>query len=190
MTDPLTHKRVCLGAFAGAYGVKGEARVKSFAAAPADVASYGPLTSEDGARVFTLQRLKPLKADIFAAQIPEIKTREEAEALKGTRLYVDRAVLPPPAEDEFYYEDLVGLAAESVDGAPLGRVRAVFDHGAGDLLELVDIPGVKGARLAPFTKDGAPIVDIAGGRIVLNPPEGLFDVPDRSAAGQGEPDAG
>ena len=163
-------RRVCLGAFAGAHGVRGEAKLRAFTAIPEDIASYGPLETEDGACVFTVKLVREAKPGVLIVRSADIKSREDALALSGTRLYVDRDRLPEPDEDEFYYDDLVGLRVEGLDGEPLGRVKAVVDFGAGDLLEIIDIPDVNGARLLPFTKEIAPVVDVPGGRIVLAPP--------------------
>lgn len=163
--------RVCLGAVAGAFGVRGEVRLKSFCAVPEDIAAYGPLESEDGARRFEVHLVQAVKGG-FAARLSGVPTRAAAEALRGARLYADRAVLPPPAEDEFYHSDLIGLEVRDTGGALLGRVRAVHDHGAGDLLE-IDVAGGPSVLL-PFTRAAVPLVDLAAARIVADPPEGLF----------------
>jgi 16S rRNA processing protein RimM len=167
MTD-----RVCLGAVAGAFGVHGEVRLKSFCAEPAAIAGYGPLWTEDGTRAFEVRLSKPLEG-AFAARLSGIGTREAAEALKGTRLYADRERLPPTGDDEFYHADLIGLAVLDTGGAPLGTVRAIHDHGAGDLIEIAR----EGADsvLLPFTRSTVPTVDLAAGRLIADPPEGLFD---------------
>jgi len=162
---------VCLGAIAGAWGVQGAVRLKSFCAEPAAIAGYGPLVSEDG-RSFRLTLLKPL-AGAFAARLEGVGTREAAEALKGTRLYAPRDRLPAPGEDEFYHADLIGLTVVDTGGAVLGRVRSVADHGAGDILEIAGAGGTE--LLLPFTRAIVPTVDIAAGRIVVDPPEGLLD---------------
>lgn len=159
--------RICLGAFAGAHGVKGETRIKTFTEAPKSVAVYGPVETEDRARRFTLKIVKVLKDGFVLARAAEINSREDAETLKGVRLYVDRSALPPPDEDEFYLEDLAGLAAFDEDGAPMGCVKAVYNFGAGDLLELETIPGIKGVRLVPFTRECVPDVSVAEGRVTV-----------------------
>ncbi|MEM8937639.1 MAG: ribosome maturation factor RimM [Pseudomonadota bacterium] len=148
--------RVCLGAFAGAHGVRGEARIKSFTADPKDIVAYGPLSSEDGARTFSLKFIRMLKGDVALVGAPEIVSREDAESLKGVRLYADRDRLPAPEEDEFYFCDLVGLKAVDETGAPAGRISAVHNFGAGDLIELAQIPGVNGVRVIQFTKANFP----------------------------------
>ena len=159
--------RACLGAFAGAHGVKGDAKIKTFTETPEGIAAYGPVETEDGKRRFTLKIVKVLKDDLVIVRAPEIGSREDAESLKGVRIYVDRAALPPPEEDEFYLDDLVGLKAFDEAGAPLGAVKAVYNFGAGDMLELKDIPGVNGLRLVPFTKAAVPAIDLAAGRIAV-----------------------
>jgi 16S rRNA processing protein RimM len=164
-------ERVCVGAIAGAFGVRGEVRLKSFCAEPEAIAGYGPLVTEDG-RVFTVTLGRPVTNGI-AARLSGIESREAAEALRGQRLYADRARLPALPEDEFYHADLIGLEVRDTGGAVLGHVAAVLDHGAGDLLE-VRRPG--GASiLLPFTRDIVPTVDLAGGRLVADPPEGLIE---------------
>lgn len=165
--------RVCVGAIAGAFGVQGEVRLKSFCATPEAIADYAPLWSEDGARSFavTLTRAIP---DGWAARLSGVTTREAAEALKGQRLYADRARLPALEDGEFYHADLIGMEVFDGGGARLGHVRAVLNHGAGDLLE-IEAPGLKETVLLPFTLAAVPTVDIGAGRIIADPPEGLFD---------------
>lgn len=162
-----TSKRVCLGAFAGAHGVKGDARIRTFTAAPENIADYGPVTSENGGRRFTLHVIKVLTDNFVLARAPEIKSREDAEALRGTKLYVERSALPEPVDDEYYLDDLIGLTAVDETGAPMGSVRAVYNFGAGDLLELENIPDVKGVRLVSFTRDAVPRVNLAEGRVTV-----------------------
>lgn len=168
MSDDL----ICVGAISGAYGVRGEVRVKSFCAAPEDIEAYSPLTSEDGARSFSLALLRPLKNG-FVARIAEVATKEQADALKGTQLFAHRDQLPHLPDDEFYYTDLVGLEVFDTGGTALGRVKSVQNHGASDLLE-IHTPGATATVLLPFTKAAVPTVDLVAGRIVADPPEGLF----------------
>lgn len=165
--------RVCLGAIAGAFGVSGEVRLKSFCAAPLDIAAYGPLESEDGTRRFVLTQLRAIKGGL-AARASGVGDRGQAEALRGTRLYVPRTALPDPGDDEFYHADLIGLTVIGPEGQALGRVKAVHDHGAGDLLEVAS-PAHPSGVLLPFTHRAVPRVDLATGRIFADPPEGLFD---------------
>jgi len=160
--------RVCLGVVVGAHGVRGLVRIKSFTEAPGDIAAYGPLSDEAGARSFAVRVTGEAKGAILAA-IAGVADRDAAEALKGTRLYVDRAALPVPVDaEEFYHADLIGLMAEDRAGRALGRVVAVHNFGAGDLLEIAPEGGQ--SLLLPFTKAAVPEVDLAGGRLVVEPP--------------------
>lgn len=168
MSEPL----VCVGAIGGAYGVRGEVRIKSFCAVPEDIETYAPLTTEDGNRSFTLAILRPIKNG-FVARIAEVTTKEEADALKGTQLFARRDQLPSLPDDEYYYTDLIGLEVFDSGGALLGRVKSVQNHGASDLLE-IHAPGATATVLLPFTQAAVPTVDLRAGRIVADPPEGLF----------------
>ena len=165
--------RVCVAALAGAYGVRGEARVKSFTAEPEAFAAYGPLETEDGARRFTARITRAILGG-FAARLSGVDTREAAEALKGARLYVERARLPALPDDEFYHADLIGLEVRDTGGAIIGKVGAVHNHGAGDLLE-VQGPGLAESLLLPFTRAVVPTVDLASRRVIVDLPEGLAD---------------
>ncbi|SIO42696.1 16S rRNA processing protein RimM [Rhodovulum sp. ES.010] len=168
----MSEARVCVGAIAGSFGVRGEVRLKSFCAEPTAIAGYGPLSTEDGGRRFEVTLGRPVKGG-FAARLSGVTSKEAADALRGTRLYAPRAKLPDLAEDEFYHADLIGLAVVDTGGQVLGRVRAVHDHGAGDLLE-VHGPGLKSTVLLPFTETCVPTVDLAAGRLIADPPDGLF----------------
>lgn len=152
-------RRVCLGAIAGAHGVRGDIRIKCFTDDPSAIADYGPVETEDGARQFTLKILSQAKGDVAIARAREVTSRDDAIALKGTRLYVKRAALPATDTDEFYIEDLIGMRAVNKSGAPLGEIAAVYNFGAGDLLEIKNIPDVKGLRLIAFTKENVPEIN-------------------------------
>lgn len=154
---------VCVGAIAGAFGVRGEARLKSFCAEPAAITNYAPLLTEKG-RSFDLRITREVKGG-FAARLSGINTREEAEALKGTRLYAPRDRLPSLSDEEFYHADLIGLEVVDAGGANLGHVRAVHDFGAGDVIELSGAAGM----MLPFTRAAVPTVDLAAGRLVVDP---------------------
>lgn len=157
---------ICVGAIAGAFGVHGEVRLKSFCAQPDDIASYGPLTTEDGKRSFAVRLTRPVTGGL-GARLSGVDTREAAEALKGTTLWAPRDALPSLPDDEFYHADLIGLEVVDTGGQVLGRVRAIYDHGAGDILEVTG----KQLLLLPFTRAIVPTVDLAAGRIVADPPE-------------------
>lgn len=163
--------RICLGAIGGAFGVRGEVRLKSFCAIPEDIAAYGALFTEDG-RSFEVT-LTGRISNGLSARLSGVTTREAAEALRGQRLHAARSALPSLPDDEFYHADLLGLDVFDTGGALLGRVKAVLNHGATDLLEL-HRPGEAGTLLLPFTRAIVPTVDLAAGRIVADPPEGLL----------------
>jgi 16S rRNA processing protein RimM len=168
----MSDERICVGAIAGAFGVRGELRLKSFCAEPGDIATYGALQNEDGTRSFDLTLGKPIKQG-FAARLSGVATKEQADALSGARLYVPREALPSLPDDEYYHADLIGLEVRDTGGATLGKVTAVLNHGAGDLLEISG-PGLKTPALLPFTLAAVPTVDLAAGRIIADPPEGIF----------------
>ncbi|GIX13701.1 MAG: ribosome maturation factor RimM [Paracoccaceae bacterium] len=165
---------ICVGAIAGAFGVRGEVRVKSFCAEPEAIAGYGPLVTEDGRRfAITIRGTAP---GALVCRLSGVETREQAQALKGTRLHVARGRLPDLPEDEFYHADLIGLTVQDTGGAVLGQVRAVHDHGAGDFLEITG-PALARPLLLPFTRAFVPTVDLARGRIVVDPPQGSDEAP-------------
>ena len=169
----MTSERICVGAIAGSFGVQGEVRLKSFCAALEAIADYGALTTEDGSRSFSVQ-LTHAVANGFSARLSGVATKEAADALKGTRLYAERTRLPSLPDDEYYHADLIGLEVRDTGGMLLGKVTAVHNHGASDLLEVMG-SGLKTALLLPFTQAIVPTVDLASGRIVVDPPEGLLE---------------
>jgi 16S rRNA processing protein RimM len=165
--------RVCVAQIGAPHGVRGEVRLWVFTEDPAAIAQYGPLRSEDG-RSFELQAVRPGK-DHLVARLKGVGDRNAAEALTNVKLYVDRDLLPATGDaDTFYHADLVGLAAVSAEGEQLGRVVGLHNFGAGDLLELQ--PGAGAATvMVPFTRACVPVVDVAGGRVVIDAPEGTFE---------------
>lgn len=161
--------RVCVGEIVGAHGVRGLVKLKSFTEDPESVGSYGPVEDEGGRRRFTVSLQSAAKEGCWLARIDGVADRDGAEALRGTRLYVDRAVLPEPEEGEFYHTDLIGLRAERIDGGEeLGTVTAVLDFGAGTMLELRTADGR--TLTVPFTLAAVPVIDVPGGRVVIDPP--------------------
>ena len=167
----MTNDRICVGSIAGAFGVQGEVRLKSFCAAPEAIATDGPLFTEDGSRSFKIKLTRPVAGGL-GARITGVATKEQADALRGVDLYVDRSRLPSLPDDEFYHSDLIGLDVYDTGGVLLGSLRAVHNHGAGDLLE-VYAPKRKQPLLIPFTKAAVPTVDLAARRVVADLPEGL-----------------
>ncbi|MEP0990890.1 MAG: ribosome maturation factor RimM [Tateyamaria sp.] len=163
---------VCVGAIAGAYGVRGEVRLKSFTAEAEAIVDYAPLTSEDGAHSYNVTLTRAIKNGL-AARLSGVSSKEQADALKGLRLFVPRDRLPVLDDDEYYYADLVGLEVRDTGGTVLGHVKSVQNHGATDLLEIHGA-GLKATVLLPFTHAAVPTIDMTARRIVADPPEGLF----------------
>lgn len=155
-----------MGVFGAPQGVRGEVRVKSLTVDPSAIGAYGPLTDKGRARTFVFESLRTLKDDILVARLAGVSTREAAEALKGADIFARRDQLPPPARDEFYYDDLIGLEAVNAEGAPIGRVVSLMNYGAGDVLEIAPAQGGQ-TLLLPFSKRVAPRIDFAAGRIVI-----------------------
>lgn len=189
-------KRICLGVMVGAHGVRGLVKVKAFTEDPAAVAAYGPVSDESGGRQWRLEVVgcAPGKSgDVVLARVEGVTDRDAAQALHGVRLYVERAALPEPEDAEtFYHADLIGLRVEDAAGRLLGHVRAVENHGAGDVLE-VDTGGAEGggrSLLLSFTRRVVPLVDLAGGRLVAEPPVEVEVPPGPGGRGQEEPEEG
>jgi 16S rRNA processing protein RimM len=179
MSSPATSQRlVLMGAILGAHGIKGEVKVKSFTVNSAAIAEYGPLTDTKHKRSFDLSVVGTADAAkaILIARIAGITDRNAAEALKGVELFVDRARLPAPKDpEEYYLADLIGLGAFDAKGGKLGEVVSVDNYGAGDLLLVVPESGE--GFVVPFTKAFVPVVDVKGGRVVLDLPADFFEVP-------------
>jgi 16S rRNA processing protein RimM len=166
-------ERICVARIGAAHGVKGEVKLWSFTADPAAVADYGPLESQDGTQRFEIEAVRAAK-DHLVARLSGVRDRDAAQRLTNLDLYVPRDRLPAPAPEEFYHADLIGLRAEGRDGAVLATIVGIHDFGAGDLLEL-RAAGSSSTVLMPFTAETVPVVDIAGGRIVIDPPHDLFN---------------
>ena len=161
-------KLILVGQIGGAFGVKGEVRITAFTADPMALMTYQPLLKADGTPALTLLSARPDKAGVVA-RVKEIATKEQADALRGLKLYVPRDRFPEPEEDEFYLADLIGLEARGVDGGVLGRVKSVQNFGADDMLEIS--PVVDGPTwYLPFTREAAPELHLADGWLLAVPP--------------------
>ncbi|MBT8412286.1 MAG: ribosome maturation factor RimM [Octadecabacter sp.] len=165
--------RIIVGSLAGAFGVTGDVRIKSFCADPEAIADYTPLTRSDGQTVTTIV-IKGQTKGALIARVDGIATKEQADAARGVDLFAPRDQLPSLPDDEFYHADLMGLQAFDTGGTLLGTVKAVQTNGSDDLLEIAG-PALKDSVLVPFTKAIVPMVDLSAGRLVIDPPRGLFD---------------
>jgi 16S rRNA processing protein RimM len=162
---------VCVAQIGGPHGVRGEVRLKSFTADPEAVARYGPLQTEDGRRSFEIETTLRQGKDAMIVRLRGIDDRNAAEGLRNLRLYIPRTRLPETEDSEtFYHADLIGLAVVDAQGASIGTVTAVHNFGAGDLIEVQPLGGGPTALL-PFTETVVPMVDIAAGRVVVDPPQ-------------------
>jgi len=159
---------ICVARIGAAHGVRGAVKLWTFTEDPLAVTAYGPLVTKDGARQFEVTSAREAKGHLVA-MLEGIATREEAERLNGIELYVAREKLPDTDEDEYYHADLIGLAAVNAADEPLGRVIAIHNFGAGDIIEIAPPSG--STMLLPFTNAVVPTVDVAGGRVVIEMPK-------------------
>jgi 16S rRNA processing protein RimM len=169
--------RVVLGVITGPHGIRGEVKLKSFTADPKAIATYGAVGLGDTGRSARVKSLKPQGGALIAA-LEGITDRNAAEALKGVELHVPRSALPAAAADELYQADLIGLPVFLASGEAVGHVVSIPNYGAGDLLEIA-MPGRRQTVLVPLVDSMVPAIDTEAGRIVIDPPEGLLDEPER-----------
>jgi 16S rRNA processing protein RimM len=159
-----TH-RILLAHVAGAHGIRGDVTLKTYMDDPNDLASYRPLGDESGARRFEITSVRVTTKGVVA-HFKGVDQRTDAEALRGTAIYVDRSALPPAEDGSYYHVDLIGLAAVDPAGAAIGKVIAVENFGAGPMLE-IQRTGVRDTEYVPFTDTFVPDVDITHGRVVV-----------------------
>jgi 16S rRNA processing protein RimM len=160
--------QICVARIGAAHGVRGQVKLWTFTEDPLAVKRYGPLSTKDGSRQFEVTHVREAR-DHLVATLKGIATRNDAERLNGIELYVAREKLPATEEDEYYHADLIGLAAITTADEPLGRVIAIHNFGAGDIIEIAPPEGP--TLLLPFTNAVVPTVDLAGGRVVIELPQ-------------------
>lgn len=167
---------ICIARIGAPHGVRGAVKLWTFTEDPFAVQSYGPLLTKDGARSFEVVTARAAKGHLVAT-LKGIATREDAERLNGVELYIAREKLPQTDQDEYYHADLIGLAAVTAANEPLGRVIAIHNFGAGDIIEIAPPQGA--TLLLPFTNAVVPTVDLAAGRVVIElPGEVVGDTPE------------
>jgi 16S rRNA processing protein RimM len=176
-----TPGKICIARIGAAHGVRGAVKLWSFTEDPLAVTRYGVLATKDGSRSFEIATAREAK-DHLVATLKGVATREDAERLNGIELYIAREKLPDTADDEYYHADLIGLAAVDAADAPLGRVIAIHNFGAGDIIEIAPPHGA--TMLLPFTNAVVPSVDLANGRVVIELPAEI-EGDDQAAAGNG-----
>jgi 16S rRNA processing protein RimM len=159
---------ICVARIGAAHGVRGAVKLWTFTEDPLAVKRYGPLLTKDGARQFEVTSAREAKGHLVAS-LKGVATREDAERLNGIELYIERDKLPATEQDEYYHADLIGLAAVSAADEPLGKVIAIHNFGAGDIIEIA--PPAGATMLLPFTNAVVPAVDLASGRVVIELPQ-------------------
>src|SRR5882724_13485841 len=173
----MSPSQICVARIGAAHGVRGEVKLWTFTEDPLAVKTYGPLVTKDGARQFEVTHAREAKGHLVAT-LKGIATREDAERLNGLELYIAREKFPATDENEYYHADLIGLAAVTPANEPLGRVIAIHNFGAGDIIEIAPPHGA--TMLLPFTNAVVPTVDLAGGRVIIElPGEIEGDEPER-----------
>lgn len=161
-------QRICVAKIGAAHGVRGEVKLWPFTEDPMAVIDYGPLSSKDGARQFEVVRARVAK-DHLVAVLKGVATREDAERVNGIELYIPRDRLPATEAGEYYHADLIGLRAVDAKGDAIGKVLAVHNFGAGDIIEIAPTQG--STLLLPFTDAVVPTVDLANGHVVVELPQ-------------------
>ena len=172
MVKNLSTARICVGRIAGAHGVQGMVRINSYTAKPLDIGSYGLVTDATGNRNFELEAKRMVKKQVLAC-IKGVNNREAAEALQGLQVFIPRKALPKTEEDEFYWEDLKGLSAETTKGKFLGKVFSIQEYGAGTMLEIGH--NLNHTFFVPFNREIVTKVDLSAQCLVIDPPLGLLE---------------
>ena len=172
-SPPKNKRRILVGEITGAHGIRGDVLVRTYTGAPDGIAAYGPLTDATGQKKFSLRVVRVTSKGIVA-RVAGVEDRNGAEPLRGTKLYIDHAKLPPTTEAEFYHADLIGLRAIAADGETLGEIVAVQNFGAGDLLELKPLDHSE-TRFIPFEDRWVPKIDLDAGLLVINEPATTTD---------------
>jgi 16S rRNA processing protein RimM len=175
-------RRVLLGEITGVHGIRGEVVLRTYTADPFDIGAYGPLASEAGDASFEIRVLRAGARGVVAA-VKGVTDRNAAERLRGTKLFVDRARLPSAAEGEYYHADLIGLTARTAGGEVVGRVVAVPNYGAGDLVE-IRLKDGKRTELLPFVEDYILAVDLGAGTMTIAMPEYVIAREEQAEAGE------
>lgn len=173
--DTQSEKRILMGEVVAPQGVKGRVKILSFTENPGAIGGYtDSLTSEDGSVIYKFSKTGHWKSGVFA-EFDGVTDRDAAEAMRGTKLYATRDILPDiKDEDSFYISDLIGMECKNPRGKLLGHVVSAHDFGAGDMIEVRAV-GQKKTVLLPFTKEVVPKVNVDQDFLVLVPPEVLWE---------------
>jgi 16S rRNA processing protein RimM len=185
MTSTTPTRLILLGRIGAAHGIKGDVSVKTFTGEPEAIGSYGPLTDKTGTKTYKVRVVRVTPKGAAIVRVQGIDDRNGAEVLNGTDLYVERARLPEPADGEYYHADLVGLLAVTPEGAEIGKIVAVENFGAGDLLE-IKMAGGSTTEFVPFNNACVPEINLAAGQATVIMPVMTGDPEPKSGEGDGE----
>lgn len=158
---------ICLGVIIAAHGVRGQVKLRSFTTHPEDIGDYGDLCDTQG-KTYRLTVITS-NNDTVIASIEGIADRDTAEKLRNIELFVERSKLPAPPENEYYYNDLIGLKVISGNGTAYGQVTGVHNFGAGDIVDIKLVSGKE--ECMPFNKATFPVIDIKNKTLVISPPD-------------------
>jgi len=167
----MTTLKICVARIGAPHGVRGAVKLWTFTEDPLAVTDYGPLKTKDSGRTLEIDTVREANGHLVAT-FKGIASREDAERLNGVELYIPRDVLPETADDEYYHADLIGLAAVDAAGAAIGKVLAIHNFGAGDIIEIAPLEG--NTLLLPFTNAVVPTVDLKAGHVVIEMPEEII----------------
>ncbi len=167
MSHSISHSRILMGVVVSAHGVQGQVKIKIFATSPESFMMYKEFSDKDGKKLFLFKNFYISKDNIVIGSLEEVATRNQADNLKGTELYISRDQLPSIKEEEYYYQDLINLEVRKNNGEQLGVVKAVYNFGSGDLIE-IKLSDSRETVVLPFTQDAVPTVSISEGYLIIN----------------------
>jgi 16S rRNA processing protein RimM len=161
-----------VGAIVGPKGIRGQFKVKLFAESPDVLTSYGPLQVDDGQLLQLLVKSVNSKGLVIVSAAG-VDSPEAVEALRGRTLSINRSDLPKLADNEIYHADIIGLPATDDSGELLGTIVALYNFGAGEIVEVK--PRIGPSLMLPFHGDSVVAIELDNGQVILAPPAGLID---------------
>lgn len=162
---------ICVGVIVAPHGIKGEVKIHSYTEQAEDLTAYGPIYNQSGTKTFRV-KIKHVKGDAVIASLEGYPDRNSIETLRGMKLYIPREALPEPEEEEFYHEDLLNMKVVLPDATSFGTVKAIYNFGAGDVMEIALASGK--TELLPFTKAVFPVINFKEGFLEAHLPQELI----------------
>lgn len=156
----------CAAVIASAHGVHGHVKVKCFLEDPQQLKAFSPFCNEKGEEAYKVGKVLSQDHDVLTLSLEGVRDRNQAENLKGAKLMLSQERLTALSEDTFYHKDLIGLSVKSFKGQSLGEVRAIYNFGAGELLEIKTLQGK--LEMIPFTKETVLEVAKEEGSVLLS----------------------